>query len=93
MVSDGRALLAAADKLRPDIVVVDVAMPCSAGLDAARQLKQVLPETRIVFLTMNEDPDLAAEAFRSGASGYLLKRSAASELFDGDSQSCAIDRM
>jgi DNA-binding NarL/FixJ family response regulator len=80
MVSDGRALLAAADKLRPDIVVVDVAMPLLNGLDAARQLKQVLPETRIVFLTMNEDPDLAAEAFRAGASGYLLKRSAASEL-------------
>ena len=72
MVSDGRALLAAADKLRPDIVVVDVAMPLLNGLDAARQLKQVLPETRIVFLTMNEDPDLAAEAFRAGASGYLL---------------------
>jgi DNA-binding NarL/FixJ family response regulator len=80
MVSDGRALLAAADKLRPDIVVVDVAMPLLNGLDATRQLKQVLPETRIVFLTMNEDPDLAAEAFRAGASGYLLKRSAASEL-------------
>jgi len=61
-------------------VVVDVAMPLLNGLDAARQIKQLLPETRIVFLTMNEDPDLAAEAFRAGASGYLLKRSAASEL-------------
>jgi DNA-binding NarL/FixJ family response regulator len=80
MVGDGRALIAAALKLRPDVVVVDVAMPLLNGLDAARQIKQLLPETRIVFLTMNEDPDLAAEAFRAGASGYLLKRSAASEL-------------
>jgi DNA-binding NarL/FixJ family response regulator len=80
MVADGRALIAAALKLRPDVVVVDVAMPLLNGLDAARQIKLLLPETRIVFLTMNEDPDLAAEAFRAGASGYLLKRSAASEL-------------
>ena len=80
MVGDGRALVAAAAKLRPDVVVVDVAMPLLNGVDAARQIKQTLPETRIVFLTMNEDPDLAAEAFRAGASGYLLKRSAASEL-------------
>jgi|SRR5215204_4601920 len=80
MVGDGRALVAAAAKLKPDVVVVDVAMPLLNGVDAARQIKQTLPETRIVFLTMNEDPDLAAEAFRAGASGYLLKRSAASEL-------------
>ena len=80
MVGDGRALVAEATKLRPDVVVVDVAMPLLNGVDAARQIKQTLPETRIVFLTMNEDPDLAAEAFRAGASGYLLKRSAASEL-------------
>lgn len=79
-VSDGRALLAATATLRPDVVVVDIAMPLLNGIDAARQIKQTLPETRVIFLTMNEDPDLAAEAFRAGASGYLLKRSAASEL-------------
>jgi DNA-binding NarL/FixJ family response regulator len=79
-VSDGRALLTEASRLRPDVVVVDVAMPLLNGIDAARQLKELLPDTRIIFLTMNEDPDLAAEAFRAGASGYLLKRSAASEL-------------
>ncbi len=79
-VSDGRALLTEAGRLRPDVVVVDVAMPLLNGIDAARQLKELLPDTRIIFLTMNEDPDLAAEAFRAGASGYLLKRSAASEL-------------
>jgi len=79
-VSDGRALVEAVDKLRPDVVVVDIAMPLLNGIDAARQIKQALPDVRIIFLTMNEDPDLAAEAFRAGASGYLLKRSAASEL-------------
>jgi DNA-binding NarL/FixJ family response regulator len=79
-VSNGHALLEAAAKLRPDVVVVDVAMPLLNGIDAARRLKQAQPDVRIVFLTMNEDPDLAAEAFRVGASGYLLKRSAASEL-------------
>ena len=79
-VSDGRALIDAATRLRPDIVILDVAMPLMNGIDAARRLKQLQPGVRIVFLTMNEDPDLAAEAFRAGASGYLLKRSAASEL-------------
>lgn len=79
-VSDGHALLEAAARLRPDLVVVDIAMPLLNGLDAARQLKQLHPDIRVLFLTMNEDPDLAAEAFRAGASGYLLKRSAASEL-------------
>ena len=79
-VSDGRALIAATHKLRPDVIVVDVSMPLLSGLEAARQIKQSMPDTRIVFLTMNEDPDLAAEAFRAGASAYLIKRSAASEL-------------
>ena len=79
-VSDGRALLEATATLRPDVVVVDIAMPLLNGIDAARQIKQTLPDTRIIFLTMNEDPDLAAEAFRAGAAAYLLKRSAASEL-------------
>jgi DNA-binding NarL/FixJ family response regulator len=79
-VSDGRALVLAVAALRPDVVVVDVAMPLLNGIDATRQIKQAHPETRVIILTMNEDPDLAAVAFRAGASGYLLKRSAASEL-------------
>ena len=79
-VADGRALLAAAPTLKPDIVVLDISMPLLNGLDAARQLKKAMPEVRIVVLTVNEDADLAAEAFRAGASGYLLKNSAASEL-------------
>ena len=79
-VTDGRALVTEATRLRPDVVVVDVSMPLLNGIDAARQLKELVPETRVVFLTMNEDPELAAEAFRVGASAYLVKRSAASEL-------------
>ena len=80
-VGDGRALLEAAQELRPDIVVLDIAMPLLNGLDAARQLKALMPEVKLIFLTVSEDSDLAAEAFRAGASGYLLKNSAASELF------------
>ncbi len=79
-VSDGRALLAAAAELKPDVIVLDIAMPLLNGLDAARQLKKTMPAIKLIFLTMNEDPDLATEAFRIGASGYLLKTSAASEL-------------
>jgi len=78
--SDGRALVAAAEKLKPDVIVLDISMPLLNGLEAGRQIKQTLRNVKLVFLTMNEDPDLAAEAFRAGASGYLLKRSAASEL-------------
>jgi len=78
--SDGRALVAAAEKLKPDVIVLDIAMPLLNGLEAGRQIKRKLPDVKLVFLTMNEDPELAAEAFRSGASAYLLKRSAASEL-------------
>jgi DNA-binding NarL/FixJ family response regulator len=79
-VSDGRALLAAAAELKPDIIVLDIGMPLLNGLEAGRQIKQTLRDVRLVFLTMNEDRDIAAEAFRAGASAYLLKRSAASEL-------------
>ena len=79
-VGDGRALLEAAPGLRPDIVVLDVSMPSLNGLDAARQLKRLMPAVKVIFLTVNEDPDLASEAFRAGASGFVLKASAASEL-------------
>ena len=79
-VSDGRALLAATEKYRPDLIVLDISMPLLNGLEAGRQIKQRFQEVELVYLTMNEDADLAAEAFRVGASAYLLKRSAASEL-------------
>jgi len=79
-VSDGRALVAAAEQLKPDVIVLDISMPVLNGLEAARQIKKKLANVKLVFLTMNEDADLAAEAFRAGASAYLLKRSATSEL-------------
>jgi DNA-binding NarL/FixJ family response regulator len=79
-VADGRALIAAAEKLNPDLIVVDISMPILNGLEAARQIKRTLRHVKLVFLTMNEDVDLAVEAFRLGASAYLLKRSLASEL-------------
>jgi DNA-binding NarL/FixJ family response regulator len=79
-VSDGRALVTAADKIKPDVIVLDISMPLLNGLEAGRQIKQKSPGVKLVFLTMNEDADLAAEAMRSGASAYLLKRSASSEL-------------
>src|SRR6476661_7968179 len=75
MVSNGHALLEAAERLHPDVAVVDIGMPMLNGIAAAARLKKIHPGIRILFLTMNEDPDLAAEAFRSGASGYVLKRS------------------
>ena len=78
--SDGRALVADAERLKPDLIVLDISMPILNGLEAGRQIRQKLRDIKLVFLTMNEDPDLVAEAFRSGASGYLLKRSAATEL-------------
>jgi DNA-binding NarL/FixJ family response regulator len=80
LVSDGRALVAEAERLTPDVVVLDISMPELNGLEAGRQIKHRLPKVKLVFLTMNEDADVAAEAFRAGASGFLLKRSAASEL-------------
>lgn len=77
---DGRALLEAARKLNPDVIVSDISMPLLNGLDAARQLKRDGVTAKIVFLTMHAELQLAAEAFRAGASGYLLKQSAGEEL-------------
>ena len=79
-VADGRALLAAASELKPDLVVVDIGMPLLNGLDAAEQLKALQPDLKVIFLTQYREPHYAAEAFRRQASGYLLKESAASEL-------------
>ena len=77
---DPRAFLRDVTRIRPDVAVLDISMPSLNGLDAARELHRLLPSARIIFLTMNEDADVAAEAFRAGASAYLLKRSAAAEL-------------
>jgi DNA-binding NarL/FixJ family response regulator len=78
--TDGRTLLEAAPALRPDAIVIDIGMPLLNGLDAGRQLKKLMPAVKLIFLTMYRDPDLANEAIRAGASAYLLKTSAASEL-------------
>lgn len=80
MVSDGRALVRTAAELKPDVVVLDIAMPILNGLDAGRQLKEMLPSVKLVYLTMNPDVEVAAEAFRRGASGYLLKTCAAADI-------------
>lgn len=80
MVEDGRALLEAADRLEPDIVILDVSMPLLNGIDAATQLKKLHPSIKIIFVTMHSDTDYVRSAFEAGASGYLLKRSAVDEL-------------
>jgi DNA-binding NarL/FixJ family response regulator len=79
-VTDGRTLLDEFARLHPDVVLLDVAMPLLNGLDAGRQLKAQRRSVKLIYLTMNPDPDLAGEALRLGASGYVLKSSAAQEL-------------
>jgi DNA-binding NarL/FixJ family response regulator len=79
-VGDGRALVRVAGELKPDVIILDIAMPVLNGLDAGRQVKKLLPGVKLVYLTMNPDADVAAEAFARGASGYLLKTCAAAEM-------------
>ena len=79
-VADGRALVRAAGETKPDVIVLDIAMPVLNGLDAGRQIKKMLPGVKLVYLTMNPDADVAAEALARGASGYLLKTCAAAEM-------------
>jgi DNA-binding NarL/FixJ family response regulator len=80
--NDGRQLLEAATRLQPEIIVLDIAMPHLNGLDAARHLKRTMPKVKLIFMTMNEEPDLVGEAFRAGGSAFLLKQAAAFELTD-----------
>jgi len=79
-VGDGRSMVEAASKFEPDIIVADVSMPFLSGLEAARQVKKLGLYSKIIFVTMYGDVALAQEAFRAGASGYLLKQGAAREL-------------
>jgi DNA-binding NarL/FixJ family response regulator len=79
-VSDGRALIEAAVRFKPDVVVTDISMPLLNGLDAVRQFRSHGIEAKVVFLTMHADAALAAEAFRAGGSAFLLKQSAGDEL-------------
>jgi RNA polymerase sigma factor (sigma-70 family) len=80
MVEDGRALVEAAGHLQPDLILLDISMPFLNGLDAARQIKKFLPDAKLLFLTMHSSATYATEALKAGASGYLLKQSAATEL-------------
>jgi DNA-binding NarL/FixJ family response regulator len=80
MVHDGRKLLQVAPALKPDVVLIDIGMPMLNGFDAGRQLKKMLPSVKLIVLTVSEDYELAVEALREWASGYLLKSSAGSEL-------------
>ena len=80
VVEDGRELVAAAEKLRPDVIVADISMPMLNGIEAVRQIKKVHPEIKVVFLTMHPDVAYAVNAFETGASGYVLKNSAPDEL-------------
>jgi len=80
IVEDGRALVAAARKLRPDVIVSDISMPQMNGLDALAHLKRDNPAVRVVFLTMHRDAAYARRALEAGASGFVLKHSAPAEL-------------
>ena len=78
--SNGLALVEGAAKLKPNVIVLDIGMPTMNGLNAGQRLRQAMPGVKLIYVTMNPDPDIAGEAFRLGANGYLLKSSAASEL-------------
>jgi DNA-binding NarL/FixJ family response regulator len=86
MVANGRELLAEAPKLKPDVIVLDIGMPLLNGLDAAARLSSSVPQTKFVFLTMKDDPNLAAAALKLGAVAYVLKHAAASELLKAVSE-------
>jgi DNA-binding NarL/FixJ family response regulator len=79
-VKDGQALLRSARRLQPDVIVVDICMPLLNGLEAGPRLREMLPRTKLIYLTAYEEPELAAQAMRAGAAGFLLKSCAASEL-------------
>ncbi len=79
-VGDGRALLEAAPRLQPDVILLDLSMPLLNGIDAAYQLRRLLPDAKLLFLSMHGDATYVTEAFRAGAAGYVLKRSTATEL-------------
>jgi len=80
--ADGHDLVEAAPALKPHVIVLDIGMPRLNGLSAGQRLKQLMPTVKLIYLTMNHDEDMAAEAFRLGANGYLLKSSGASELME-----------
>ncbi len=82
-VGDGRAVLDAARRFEPDLVMVDISMPALNGIEATRQLKQAAPDSRVVVLTMHADVMFATEAFAAGALGYMLKSATGDEIRKG----------
>lgn len=80
VVTNGQELIAAAERLRPDVAVADISMPSLNGIEAARRMQKLPRAPKVVFLTMHEDPTFTAAAFQAGASGYVLKRSTAEEI-------------
>ena len=82
IVEDGRMLLNANLRLKPDVVITDISMPNLNGIDAIRELKRNTPSVRVIVLTMHSDVDYVIEAFEAGANGYVLKSAAAAELAD-----------
>lgn len=80
IIDNGRDLIDAAERLRPDVIVADISMPSLNGIEAARRIRKMPRAPRIVFLTMHEDATFATAAFQAGASGYVLKRSAPAEI-------------
>lgn len=85
-VTDGRALITQAVRLKPDVIVVDVGMPLLNGLDAAQRVRRELPKVKLVFLTMQDNPNLAAAALELGSAAFVLKQSAGSELLQAIDQ-------
>jgi DNA-binding NarL/FixJ family response regulator len=88
-VCDGRALVDLAASTWPDVILLDISMPLLNGIDACAQLRRKMPGVRLIFVTVNEDPDIAAKAIGLGASGYLLKKCASGELFTAIEQALA----
>jgi DNA-binding NarL/FixJ family response regulator len=79
---NGREMIEQAQSSQPDLILADISMPVLNGVEATRQLKKIMPDVRVIFLSMHSDVQYVSEAFRAGASGYVLKRSAPSELQD-----------
>ena len=80
--TDGYAAVALAEQLRPDVALIDIGLPLLNGLEAARQIRRALPQTKIVFVTMQIERIYVEEAFRAGGLGYVLKQAAATELVE-----------
>jgi DNA-binding NarL/FixJ family response regulator len=79
-VSDGKALVSRALQLNPDLIILDLALPLLNGMDAGKQLKELLPKTKLLVVTVNEDPRIAVKALREWAAGFVVKKCAGSEL-------------